>query len=218
MVRSSDGPDGRCFLAAWVVSMSFRNVGQKLNLPTWKGNSSPRCSARAYYRETPFSERGNVPLSGHTVNKLRRPAVLQLNIEDLTASKTNVLHHLAVQNEALVILLQKTHCTCADKLSIPGFALAGYSLSRKHGLATFVHNWLKWTLVDQSPATSELDVDGCAWKLIAIELSMSTNLHLRNCKRLISQYSLTQFSILTILIVRMSTGVIEAAVPMESAL
>ena len=57
------------------------------------------------------------------------------------------------------------HCTCADKLTIPYFALAGSSLSRNYGLATFVHNRLKWTLVDQSPAASEtewlcVDVDG----------------------------------------------------------
>ena len=104
-------------------------------------------------------------LSGHTVNKFQRPAILRLNIEGLAVSKMNALHHLAVQYEALVILLQKSHCTCADKLTIPGFTLAGSSLSRKHGLATFVHDRIKWTLVDQSPATSEtewlcVDVDG----------------------------------------------------------
>ena len=47
---------------------------------------------------------------------------------------------------------------------------------------------------------------------------MSTNLHRRDCKRLTSQCSLTPFSMLAILIVYMSTGVIEPAVPMESAL
>ena len=99
-------------------------------------------------RQTPFSGQGDVPLSEHTVNKIRRPAVLQLNIEGLTASKINVLHHLALQYEALVILLQETHCTCADKLTIPGFVLTGSSLSRKHGHATFVHDRIKWTLVD----------------------------------------------------------------------
>ena len=83
-------------------------------------------------RQTPFSGRGDVPLSGHTVNKFQGPAVLQLNIEGLTASKMNVLHHLAVQYEALVILLQETHCNCADKPKTPGCALAGSSLSRKH--------------------------------------------------------------------------------------
>ena len=116
-------------------------------------------------RQTPFSERGDVPLSGHTVNKFRRSAVFLLNIEGLTASKMNILHYLAVQYEALVVLLQETQCACADKLTIPGFALAESSLSRKHDLATFVHDRLKWSLVDQSPATSEtkwlcVDVDG----------------------------------------------------------
>ena len=106
-----------------------------------------------------------MPLSGHTANKFRRPAVLKLNIEGLAASKMNVLHHLAVQYQALVIVLQKFHCTCADKLTIQGFRLAGSSLSRKHCFATFVHDRLKWTLVGQSPATSEtewlcVDVDG----------------------------------------------------------
>ena len=77
----------------------------------------------------------------------------------------NVLHHLAVQFEALVILLQETYCAFTDKLVIPGFALAGSCLNRIHGLATFVHERLKWTLVDQSPFTSEtewlcVDVDG----------------------------------------------------------
>jgi len=48
---------------------------------------------------------------------------------------------------------------------IPNFTLAGSSLSRKHGLATFVHNKLSWTLVDQSPDESTIewlciDVDG----------------------------------------------------------
>ena len=77
----------------------------------------------------------------------------------------NVLHHLAMQSEALVILLQETHCTDAEKLVLPNYKLAGSSLSRKHGLATFVHERLRYTLLDQSPPTSEIewlcvDVDG----------------------------------------------------------
>ena len=76
-------------------------------------------------RQTPFSGRSTLPLPRHTVNKFRRPAVLELNIEGLTTSKMNVLHHLPVQYEGLVILFQETHCTCANKLTIPGFALTG---------------------------------------------------------------------------------------------
>ena len=141
------GPDGRCFIASWAVSTSFGNVRQKTNLPTWKSNPSSRCSARAYYSANALFSAARCVLSGHTV-KFRRPAVLQLNIQGFTASKMNVLYHFAVQYEALVILLQKTHCTCADKLTILGFPLVGSSLSRKHGLATFVHDQLKWTVVD----------------------------------------------------------------------
>ena len=120
-------------------------------------------------RQTSFSGRGNVriklPFSGHIANKFRRPTILQLNIEGLTASKMNVLHHLAMQSEALVILLQETHCTDTEKLVLPHYQLAGSSLSRKHGLATFVHERLRYTLLDQSPPTSEIewlcvDVDG----------------------------------------------------------
>ena len=47
------------------------------------------------------------------------PSILQLNIEGLTAGKMNVLHHLATRFEALVILLQETHCTSAEKLVQP---------------------------------------------------------------------------------------------------
>ena len=120
-------------------------------------------------RQTSFSKRGNarikLPFSAHIANKFRRLTILQLNIEGLTASKMNVLHHLAIQSEALVILLQETHCTDAEKLVLPNYQLAGSSLSRKHGLATFVHERLRYTLLDQSPPTSEIewlcvDVDG----------------------------------------------------------
>ena len=117
---------------------------------------------------------------------------MQLNIESFTATKMNVLHYLAAQYEALVILLQETHCTCADKLTIPGFALAGSSLNRKHGLALFVDDRLKWTFVDQLQQHRRLS--GCAWTLIIIESSMSTNLHLRDFKCLISQFSLTLYA------------------------
>ena len=77
----------------------------------------------------------------------------------------NVLHHLAMQSEALVILLQETHCTDAEKLVLPNYQVAGSSLSRKHGLATFVYERLRYTLLDQSPPISEIewlcvDVDG----------------------------------------------------------
>ena len=77
----------------------------------------------------------------------------------------SVLYHLALQREALVILLQDTHCTSAQRLVLPDYQLAEFSLSRKHGLAMFVHERLKWTVFDRSSPTLEtewlfVDVDG----------------------------------------------------------
>ena len=132
----------------------------------------PDAQPRPTNRQSSFSGRGDVcSASGQIVNKFQRPAILQLNIEGLTVSKMNVLHHLAVQFEALNIVLQETHCAFTDKLVIRGFALAGSCLNRIHGLATFVHERLKWTLVDQSPFSSEtewlcVDVDG--YKIVIV--------------------------------------------------
>ena len=91
----------------------------------------------------------------------------------------NVLHHLAMQSEALVILLQETHCTDAEKLVLPNYQLAGSSLSRKHGLATFVHERLRYTLLDQYPPTSEIKwlcVDADGYKILNVYKPLPTRL------------------------------------------
>ena len=85
------------------------------------------------------------------------PTILQLNIEGLTASKINVLYHLAQQLEGRVIQLQETHCIIADKLTIPSFVLDGSTLSKKHGLATFVHERVNWAMVNQSSTTYDAE-------------------------------------------------------------
>jgi len=87
----------------------------------------------------------------------RRSSILQLNTEGLTESKISVNKQLVYKHKALVIILQETHCTTADKIVIPNFSLVGSVLSRKHGLATFVHKRLEWTLVDQPPEQSETE-------------------------------------------------------------
>ena len=82
-----------------------------------------------------------------------------------------VLHHLAIQCEALVILLQETQCTSVERLVLSSYHLAGFSLSRKHGLATFVHERLKWILINQSPPRSEIEwvwVDVDNYKIINV--------------------------------------------------
>ena len=46
--------------------MSSRNVIQKPNLPTWKGNPSPQCSARAYYSANALFRAGRcTPVRAH---------------------------------------------------------------------------------------------------------------------------------------------------------
>ena len=112
-----------------------------------------------------------LPFSGHIANKFRRPTILQLNIKGLTTSKMNVLHHPALQSEALVILLEETHCTDAEELVLPNYQLTGSFLSRKQGFASFVYDRLRYTLLDQSPPISEIewlcvDVDG--YKIVNI--------------------------------------------------
>ena len=69
----------------------------------------------------------------------------------------NVFHHIVVQLEALVNLVQETHCNNAEKLVLPGFQLGGSSFNRKYGLAPFVHERLRHTLLDQSPPTSKIE-------------------------------------------------------------
>ena len=131
--------------------------------PDGKASTVTAVLVRPCKWQTPFSGQGDA--SKRIVNKFRRPTILHLNIDGLTASKMSVLYHLTAQREALVILLQESHCTSADRLVLPDYQLAGFSLSRKHGLASFVHERLKWTLFSQSLPTSEtewlcVDVDG----------------------------------------------------------
>ena len=76
-----------------------------------------------------------------------------------------MINQLVTKHKVLVVFLQETHCTNADQLALPNFTLAGSVSSRKHGLATFVHKKLNWTLADQSSDGSEtewlcVDIDG----------------------------------------------------------
>ena len=81
-----------------------------------------------------------------------------LNVESLS--------QMATRHKTLVVLLQETHCTNADQLVITHFTLAGWVLSRKLSFATFVHEKLSWTLVNQCSESSTIewlcvDTDGC---------------------------------------------------------
>ena len=175
--------DGRCFSVARSVTLSTLSNLADRNRICLNGETPNDVQAGQW--QTSFSRRGNAHL-WRTVNKFQRPSILQLNIEGLTASKMSVLHHLALQCEALVILLQETHCTLVERLDLPSYHLAGFSLSRKQGLATFVHERLKWILIDQSPPTSEIE-----WVCVDVDNYIIVNVYKplqHGCKHLIFQH------------------------------
>ena len=152
---------GREFVCSLVLKMTDQNQTCQ------NGRIYPfRCSAaNVLVRTGQCLEK--MPFLGHIANKFRKPT----NIEGLTVSKMNVLYHLALQSEALVILLQETHCTDTEMLVFSNYQLAGSSLSMKHGLATFVHKRLRYTLLDQSPPTSEIEwlcVDVDDYKIVNV--------------------------------------------------
>ena len=145
----------------YVCSLVLKMTGRNRTLQNGRVSTHSDVQCGSASRQTSFSRRSNarikLPFSGHISNKFRRPTIFQLNVEGLIASKINVLHHLAMQSKALVILLQETYYTDAEKLVHPNYKLTGSSLSRKHGLATFVHERLRYTLLDQSSPKSEIE-------------------------------------------------------------
>ena len=130
------------------LQMSTKPVNMRATTATCTG-----CVQSGVGHKTPFSGRG----SRNAAEDDPRPNILQPNTEGLTANKISAIEEVAYKNKAFITVLQETHCTPADKLVIPNFSLAGSVLSRNHGLATYVHERLEWSLVDQSPEQSETE-------------------------------------------------------------
>ena len=143
----------------------FHVVGAVTQLSCPQSKTETESVLSIWYLPTPIFKVGtgqppfqDVALCFRDVSKFRRLVNLHLNIEGLTASKMSVLHHLATMFLAPVIFLQEIYCTSADKLVLPNYHyhLAGFSLSRNHGLATFVYERLQWTIIDQYLPTSDM--------------------------------------------------------------
>ena len=90
-------------------------------------------------------------------------STLQLNVEGLAASKLDIVKRLAIQHDVTIIFLQETHCQTVRKLVVNNYELAGYTISRRHGLAIFVRNNLSWKL---SNSIEDLDIE---WQCINVE-------------------------------------------------
>ena len=69
--------------------------------------------------------------------------VLQRNVEGLTRSKRDIIHHLADVHEVNVLLLQETHATNEEKLKIEGFETVAFTSSKHYGLATYIRDGLR---------------------------------------------------------------------------
>ena len=145
--------DDRCLQVALPVTafpeMLYKPVGTR-------GTTATRavCVRRGLGRKTPFSWGSNIP----SARDDRRPSILQLNkntdsLQERSASSTS---YYSLQEQGT------HHRPSGDplhyhKLVIPSFSPSGSALSRKHGLATFVHEQLEWTLMDQSPKQSDTE-------------------------------------------------------------
>jgi len=129
-----------------LLEISTKPVNMRATTATYAG-----CVRHGVGQKTPFLGHD----SRNAAEDDSRPNILQLNSKGLTVDKISVIEQLAYKNKAFIIVLQETHCTTADKLVIPNFSLTGSVLSRKHGLATFVHERLEWSLIDPSPEQSD---------------------------------------------------------------
>jgi len=147
------------------VAKFLEMLTKSINLRAIAANRTG-CVRHGVGHQTPFSGRGS-----RNAPENLPPNILQLNTEGLTADKISVIEQLAYNNKAFIIVLQETHCTTVHKLVIPNFSLAGSILSRNHGLATFAHERLEWSLVDQPPDQSETEwlcVDVAGYKIVNV--------------------------------------------------
>ena len=134
------GQDSRCFLVVQVVStpvLQTHMTDRSQICPCGRASTVTDVLARFCKWQTPFSGRDDA--SKPIVNKFRKPAILQLNIEGLTASKMSVLYHLAAQHEALVIFirstfhnLQELHQRLGDTLLIWRMEDVGKNFGHRH--------------------------------------------------------------------------------------
>jgi len=157
-------------LVAVFLEMLTKSVTMRATTATRAG-----CVQRGMGQTKPFPGSG----SRNAAEEDARLNMLHLNSEGLTENKISVIEQLAYKNKAFIIVLQETHCPTADKLVIPSFSLPWSILNMNHGLATFVHERLEWSLVDQSPnqsATEWLCVDVAGYRLV--------NIYKPSCSRL----------------------------------
>ena len=67
-----------------------------------------------------------------------------INVEGISNTKLQAIHHLAMTHEASAILLQETHSTNPSLLYLPGYTPAAHTTSSIYSLATFICESIGW--------------------------------------------------------------------------
>jgi len=125
--------DDRCLIVALPV-VAFIEMLTKSVVSRATTATSTGCVQHGLSRNTPFSR---WPKTQHTAVEHRGAQWKQ----------DHRYWEASYKNKAFIIVIQETHCTTADKLVIPNFSLGVSVLSRNHGLATFVHERLEWSMI-----------------------------------------------------------------------
>ena len=76
-----------------------------------------------------------------------------------------------MENKATIILLQETHATRPDVLTIPGYSLTAHTISDSYGIATFVIDSAKWHKIAFSQPDSDIE-----WAVTEVEGVNITNI------------------------------------------
>ena len=98
--------------------------------------------------------------------------LLQLNVEDLTKAKINLIEHLAQKYNLTAILFQETYASDTSRLKISGYQLAALTESNIYGTASFVKNGSKWKIAATCPDDSILN-----WTAVEVEGTTVINVY-----------------------------------------
>ena len=154
-----------------VSSLRLLNMtNRKQNCQNKRTSARPDVQRGSANWQIYFSRWGNawkkLPFSGNIANKYQRPTILLLNIESLTANKMNVLYYLALQFEALVILLQKN--TALMQKNLTSRLPTSWAFLMQEAWPCHVGSQSTKVYAFGPIFTNIGDLSSCAWTLVII--------------------------------------------------
>uniref|UniRef100_H3AFQ0 Endonuclease/exonuclease/phosphatase domain-containing protein n=1 Tax=Latimeria chalumnae TaxID=7897 RepID=H3AFQ0_LATCH len=128
--------------------------------PSTRGVPVRHCSSPSCYQGAPRLKSSIMEHKQAIV-----PGILQLNVEGFTPAKREVLLHIAITNNALMLLLQEMHLCDESRAKIPGFKLYAFTGSPHHGITTYV----KSTIQDCTVTAVSTPQDDLQWHIINVQ-------------------------------------------------